>query len=196
MVILTTVLWTLLADDPLVPAAFETDPTEGEVIEPTIPNNVDFEEGYSITLPDGFEQESREKTDRGYTLYRFRNAKGFRFTLAIIPSESTTRYTNPPSDFADAIVPSIPELSQGAGADVQPSRETLQGMPATVFRFYEKETFRGVNFIYHMVALDRDRKLVLNFTGKYGDYGDNDEIIAMPNEWYESLLTLHRRRTP
>ena len=34
-------------------------------------NRVDFREGYSITLPPGFRQQSREETERGYIVYRF-----------------------------------------------------------------------------------------------------------------------------
>ena len=61
-----------------------------------------------------------------------------------------------------------------------------------LFRFYEKETFRGVVFTYYMVSMDRGKKLVLKVAGKYGNYSDTDSLINMPDHWYEAMQTLKR----
>ncbi len=149
-----------------------------------------------MMLPTGFKQESREETERGYIVYRFRSEEGYRFTLAIILDDSIDRFTMPPRDYSKALVKSVPELSQDIDAEIQPRRETVDGMPATVFHYYEKETYRGVTFTYLMVAMDRGKKLVLKIAGKYGGYHWQDDDIVLPDHWYDSLLTLrHFRRT-
>lgn len=154
----------------------------------------DFQEGYSMELPTGFKQESREETERGYIVYRFRSDEGYRFTLAIIPDESIDRFTAPPQDYSKALVKSVRELSQGIDVEVQPRRVNVDGMKANVFYYWEKETYRGVTFTYLMVAMDRGRKLLLKFAGKYGGYHDQDEDIVLPDHWYDSLLTLRHER--
>ncbi len=163
------------------------------IAEPTHLNShqTEFQEGYSMTLPAGFKQQSRDETERGYIVYRYRSVEGYRFTLAILPNEAITRRTNPPREVSNTLVKSIPELSAGIDADIQPVRVSLEGMPATVFRYYEKETFRGVTFTYIMVAMDRERKIVMRFSGKYGGYNEQDDNITMPDEWYDSLLSFH-----
>lgn len=153
-----------------------------------------FQEGYSMVLPIGFKQESKEETERGYIVYRFRSDEGYKFTFAIIPDESIGRFTNPPNDLSRALVKSVPELSEGVDGEVPPQRVTADGMAATVFRYYETETYRGVTFTYLMVALDPGRRLVLKFAGKYGGYSEQDEDIMMPDHWYDSFITLRRER--
>jgi hypothetical protein len=154
-----------------------------------------FQEGYSMILPPGFKQESREETERGYIVYRFRSEDGYRFTLAIIPNESIDRFTNLPQNLSKALVKGVRELSEGMDVEVQSVRVTAGVMPATVFRYYEKETYRGVTFTYLMVAMDSGRKIVLKIAGKYGGYSEHDEDIILPDHWYDSLLTLrHERR--
>ncbi|MEM8666409.1 MAG: hypothetical protein AAGG48_02765 [Planctomycetota bacterium] len=153
-------------------------------------SRTELQEGYAIDLPNGFSKESREETDRGYTVYRFRSTEGYRLVFAIIPDDSIQRWMAPPKTYSRALIKSIPELSQDALGDVQPRRFTVGGMAANVFQFYEKETFRGVTFIYHMVAMDKGRKLVVRFYGKYGGFSDGDEITEMPDDWLDSLLSL------
>lgn len=70
------------------------------------------------------------------------------------------------------------------------------GMSASLFRYYEKETYRGVTFTYYMVVMDRGRKLVLKFAGKYGGYKEKDDVIAWPDHWYDALMTLEHVRPP
>ncbi|MDG2223977.1 MAG: hypothetical protein P8L85_21535 [Rubripirellula sp.] len=175
------------------------DPVEATVAE--VPSETaiaatrfEFDEGYSIMLPLEFKELSRQETERGYAVYRFQDGEGCRFTAAIIPNEAYSRMTSPPRDYAKALIKSVPELSEGVDGDVQPTRVTVGSLPATIFRFYEKETYRGVNFTYHMVVMDRGKKLVLRFAGKYGGYSERSESITMPDHWYDSLLTLKEKR--
>ena len=153
-----------------------------------------FQEGYSMILPSGFQQESREDNDRGQVVYRFRSEDGYRMTVAIISDESVARFSSPPQVYSEALVKSVPELSEGIEDEIQGERVIADGMPATCFRFYEKETYRGVVFTYFMVAIDRGTKLVLKIDGKYGGYDENAKNIVMPDHWYDSLLTLKRFR--
>ena len=143
-----------------------------------------------MILPAGFKQESREETQRGYIVYRFRSEKGYKLTLAMIP----TKDRFPPKDYSEALVKSVPELSQGIDAELQPTRFTVDGLQANVFFYYEKETYRGVTFTYLMVAMDSGRKLVLKFSGKYGGYHEQDESITPPDHWRDSLLSIRRVR--
>lgn len=147
-----------------------------------------------MELPPGFKQLSREETQRGYIVYRFRSEDGCKFTLAIIPNESTEQFTNPPKDLSEALIKSVPELSEGLDAELQPTRVTADLMPASMYRYYEKETYRGVTFTYFMVAIDRGTKLYAKFAGKYGGYRESDQDIIMPDHWYDSLLTLRHER--
>lgn len=189
LVIGAAILWISLTKDP-VQASVEVVPEE--VVSKT--KLAEFEEGYTMMLPNGFKQASREETERGYVVYRFRSEEGYRFTLAIIPNESIDRFTTPPKDFSSAHIKSVRELSEGLDVEVQPMRVTADDMPASVFRYYEKETYRGVNFVYFMVAMDHGRKLVMKMAGKYGGYSEEDENITMPSHWYDALLTLRRVR--
>lgn len=150
----------------------------------------DFPEGYSMMLPAGFSQESREETERGYIVYRFRSTEGYRLTLAIIPDESIHPFSSPPRDYSDALVGDVPELSKGIDGELIAERLTADGMAATLFRFYEKETYRPATFTFHMVAMDRGRKLVLRISGNYGGYYDLSEGVVWPDNWYASLVTL------
>ena len=161
----------------------------------TKPQRTSFKEGYSMVMPDGFKKVSQNKTERGYIVYRFQHKDGCRFTFAIIPDKSVDRFTALPKDYSQTLVKSIPELSQDIEGEVDPVPISISGMSATLFRFYEKETYRGVVFTYLMVVMDRDRKLVLKFGGKYGGYREDDEVIDMPDHWEEALSTFrHIRR--
>lgn len=168
------------------------EPVAEAVEEPVGPklNEVAFPEGYTIKLPDGFMQQSREITERGYTVYRFQSAEGYQFILVIIPNEAIQRWMSPPNEYAKALVKSIPEFSEAVEGDVQPRRVNLNGMTANIFQYYEKETYRGINFTYYMVAMDRGKKAVARFSGKYGGYSEEAEVFDMPDHWFDSLLTL------
>lgn len=190
LVVGSAILWMSLTKIPPKPTVELVQEEGGSTKERT-----EFQEGYSIVLPAGFKQESREETERGDIVYRFRSDEGYRFTLAIIPDESIDRFTNPPQSLSEALVKSVPELSEGFDVEIQPMRITADRMRATVFFYYEKETYRGVTFTYVMVAMDRGRKLVLKIAGKYGGYHEQDENINLPDHWHDSLLTLrHVRR--
>lgn len=153
-----------------------------------------FREGYSIILPEGFEPQSREETEQGYVVYRFVGEESSSLTFAIVPDESIDRFTTPPQDVSEALVMSVPELSEGIDAKIQPKRVTVNGIRATEFFYHEEETYRGVTFTYLMVAMDRGRKLVLKIAGKYGSYESHEEIIEMPDHWHDSLMSLRHEQ--
>lgn len=184
LVIGAIMLLTSLMNAPPAPAV---ELVEAE-IEPTVDPTL-FPEGYAIVLPDGFQQESREESAKGDIVYRFRTEEGYRFTFAIIPDKSINRFMRPPQDYSKALVKSVSELSDDDDVDVQPRRVYVDRMSANVFNYWVKETYRGVTFTYHMVAMDSGRKLVLRFAGKYGGYDWQEENITLPEHWYDSLLT-------
>ena len=140
-------------------------------------------------MPAGFKQEPREETGANI-IYRAKTKEGYQFTFVIIRNESYDRFSKLPDTYDKALVKSVPELSTGVESDVQPKRVSAGVMNANVFRYYERETYRGVLFTYHMVAMDKGRKLVLRFSGKYGGFHDQEENISMPEHWLESLMTL------
>jgi hypothetical protein len=178
-------------------AAAEAEAEIEEVIESGPPmQRVEFQEGYFIMLPAGFKQESREVTEKDYIVYRFRTEQGYRFTFAIIPDETSDRYSTPPNTYSDALVKSVPELSQDTAGVTQPRRVMADVMRASLFHFYEKETYRGVNFTYYLVAMDEGKRLALKISGKYGGYREDDPDIIPPDHWRDSLLTLGRIRAP
>jgi hypothetical protein len=150
---------------------------------------VAFQEGYSMSLPVGCEPVSREQTDRGYIVYRFRNEHGLRLTIAIIPSETFARNSKPPQEISQTSVKGVSELNLHADTKVTPTYVVVDRMRAAAFRFYEKQTYSTrFTFTYRMVAMDEGRKLVLNFHGMYGD----ENSLTPPQHWYDSLLTLRR----
>ncbi len=182
----TVIVFDNLSDNP--PSAAE-EPVREESNSMTT-ERVDFQEGYSMLLPAGCKQESREETERGYIVYRFRSEEGFGLTLAIIPDESIDRFSTPPKTIRQAFVKGVPELDLNIDVEVQPKRMSVDGMRAVLFRFYEQDVYRGVRFTYFMVVLDTGRKLVLNFAGKHGD----DDSVTWPQHWYDSLVTLRSER--
>ena len=168
----------------------ETSQAEGVVEkQPT-----EFREGYSIILPSGFQQASRKEYEGGNIVYRFHGEERCQMTFAVISDEALHRFSAPPQKYSDALVKSVPELSEGIDGDILAERVSADGMPATFFRFFEKETYRGVVFTYYMVAMDRGTKLVLKIAGKYGGYDENEKNIVMPDHWYDSMLTLKHIR--
>lgn len=182
-------LWMYLTEEP--PTA-SVESVEAEKDRQLTTQRTVFQEGYSMILPSGFKQESREETDRGYTVYRFSGEDRCHLTFAIVPDKKIYRYTKVPDKPAEARVPGVPELNEGMDVDAGPTRTSLGGMGAGVFRYYEKETWRGVNFTYLMVVMDNGRKLIIKIAGKHGRYSEKDENIIMPSHWYQSLLTFRR----
>ena len=153
---------------------------------------VDFQEGYTMLLPTEFAQQSREETPLGDIVYRFRTEKGYKFILAILHGESADRLAQPPASFAKTVVRSIDGLDEFYGVQIQPQRESVGGMAANVFHFAQRETFRDVNFVYVMAAMDHGKKIVMKFSGKYGGYSSQEENITMPNHWHRSLRSFRR----
>lgn len=158
------------------------------------PQLTSFQEGYCMAMPTGFKEISRSETDRGYIVYRYQHQDGCKFTFAIIPDESVDRFTALPKDYSKTLVKSVPELSQDIEGEVDPVPISISGMSAKLFRFYEKETYRGVLFTYLMFVMDRDRKLVLKFAGKYGGYREDADLIEMPDHWEDALSTFRHIR--
>lgn len=173
------------------PVATEEAVATVEDIEPEAPRTF-FKEGYSIELPDGFKRQSREKLEEGVTVYRFETEKGYRFTMAIIPDESVDRFSHPPDDLSGALFDGVKDLRYGPKADLKPSKVIVDSMGASIFRYYERETFRGITFTYVMAVLDPGKKLILRFSGRYGGFHEDEENFEMPSHWYESLKSFEK----
>ncbi len=152
----------------------------------------EFKEGYSMILPAGFDKHTSRESAAGDIVYTFPGEDGCKLTFALINDNSLDRFSSPPKTYPESLIPQIPELSSGIDGEVPAERLTIGGMPTVLFRFYEKETFRGVIFTYYMVSMDRGKKLALKLTGKYGNYSDAESIINMPDHWYDAMLTLKR----
>ena len=152
----------------------------------------EFKEGYSLTLPPGFGERTRRETAAGDTVYTFTGQNACTLTFAVINDDSFDRFSSPPKTYPDALIPHIPELSTGINGEVPPERLTVGGMPTVFFRFYEKETFRGIVFTYYMVSMDRGKKLALKIAGKYCNHSDADSVINMPDHWQDAMKTLKR----
>ena len=155
---------------------------------------IEFSEGYSMILPSGFQQESKREYENGTIVYRFGGEERCKLTFAIVKDKEQNAFAPPPLNYTDALIKGLPELSQGIDGEIMAERVGIDGMSATLFRFYEKETYRGVVFTYYMVAMDSGTKLVVKITGKYGGYDEHATDISMPEHWYDSMLTLKHVR--
>ncbi len=149
-----------------------------------------FNEGYSVELPRGFNDPTKEINNRGYTIYRRQTKEGYQFTLAFIPSSTTTRISIPPNDLSKASFRSVRGLEVDPNLKVEGKRVSIDGMPAVIFRYHERETYRGINFTYYMLAMGEGRKIAAKFSGRYNGYDEDEEDITEPNEWYDSLLSI------
>jgi hypothetical protein len=160
------------------------------------PSVSEFEEGYSFMLPAGFGKRTRRETADGDVVYGFSGEDGCTLTFAIFDDKSTDSLylPSPPKTYAEAIVKSVPELDHQIDGEIQPVHFSLDGMPGVFFRFYEKETYRGVVFTYYMVAVDRGKKLVLKTSGKHGKISELSKSIQMPSHWYDAMMTLRHLR--
>ncbi len=152
----------------------------------------EFKEGYSMILPLGFSGQNRRETEAGYIIYTVSGDNGCKLSFALINDDTLGRFASPPKTYKDSLIQRIPELSTDIEGEVAPERISINGLPSVLFRFYEKETFRGVVFTYYMVSMDRGKKLVLKIAGKHGNYSDQDLNINMPDQWYDAMLTLKR----
>lgn len=190
---LAFLIWYRLS--PVGPEQISESTEQAEVLE-SVPQvrRTYFDEGYSIVLPAGFTREKKEETRLGYTVYRYRTPEGYQFIFAIVPDPSITRFTPPPKDYSETLIKGIPGLNEGLDGELLPQRVVVDSMSANVFRFYEKETFRGVNFTDCMAVIVPEHLLLLKFSGKYGNYNEKDANIVMEDDWYNSLLSLRRVR--
>ncbi|MCP4943839.1 MAG: hypothetical protein GY924_17920 [Planctomycetaceae bacterium] len=174
------------------PPSALTEAEEAKTETPKAPVVTEFKEGYSMILPSGFGRQTRRETAAGDTVYTFTGENGCKLTFALINDDSLDRFSSPPKTYPASLIQHIPELSTGIDGEVAPERVTVGGMPTVLFRFYEKETYRGVVFTYYMVSLDRGKKLALKVAGKHGNYSEGDSNINMPDHWYDAMLTLKR----
>ena len=193
LVIVGTLIISKVFDDPA-----DTDVIADQAGEQTSTKSLvaEFEEGYSFTLPAGFGQKTRRETADGDVVYGFSGADGCKLTFAIFDDDSSDSLylPTPPKTYAEAVVKSVPELNHQIDGEIQPEHFSLDGMPGVIFRFYEKETYRGVVFTYYMVALDRGKKLVLKTSGKHGKISELAKSVQMPDDWYDAMMTLRHLR--
>lgn len=178
------------------PTSALTEAEKAKAETPKAPVVTEFKEGYSMILPSGFGKKTRRETEAGDTVYTFTGENGCKLTFALIKDDTLSRYSSPPKTYPASLIPHIPELSTGIDGEVAPERFTVGGMPTVLFRFYEKETYRGVVFTYYMVSMDRGQKLALKVAGKHGNYSESESNIIMPNQWYDAMLTLQRTGPP
>ncbi len=157
-----------------------------------LPVVTEFKEGYSMILPSGFGNQTRRENAVGDIIYTFTGEDGCKCSFALINDDTLDRYSSPPKTYQTALIPHIPEFSNAVDGEVPSERVNVNGMPTVLFRFYEKETFRGVVFTYYMITMDRGKKIAVKVAGKHGNYSDGDSNISMPDHWYEAMLTLQR----
>ena len=129
---------------------------------------------YTFDLPIDYRLVSEETRDNG----------------DLITNDQWDRFTNPPATYAEAVIPDIEGLDTELDAELLGQRLGVGGMAGTLFQFYERETFRGIDFTYLLVAMHQGNKLVMKFGGKYKRYSENEEFVIMPDHWREYLLTL------
>ena len=133
---------------------------------------------------------SEETGEEGQTVLRYSGEDGCHFIFALITDPAWDRFTSPPAVYDEAVVPNIQGLDEALGSELLAQRIGVQGMPASLFQFYERETFRGIDFTYLLVAMHRGNKVMMKFGGKYNRYKEDVEFVNMPEHWREYLLTL------
>ena len=146
--------------------------------------------GYEFQLPIGYQLLSNEKTETGDVVVRYQGEENCHFIFAILEDPNWDRFTSPPAAYEDAVIPSIKGLDYELDAELLAQRVGVGGMPASLFQFYERETFRGIEFTYLLVAMHRGQKVVLKFGGKYKRYKEDVEFVEMPEHWRRYLMTL------
>lgn len=192
LVIGTAVLIDGFSEEPKIEAeAAAVEEAASDEVSLMATKRIAFQEGYSMLLPAGYEPLSREKTDRGYIVYRFRRGLGLRLTVAIIISKQYDRGSDLPKKIAEASLKGVSELSFEDDIDIAPMPHIVGRMRAALFNYYEKRVYANRPFFtYTLVVLDEGRKLVMQFDGLYG----NNENLSPPDHWRDSLLTLRREK--
>lgn len=147
---------------------------------------------YDFELPIGYELISDGKASEEKNVWRYRGEEKCHFIFAVLEDPKWDRFTSPPSNYAEALIPEMEGLNQEIGAELLAERVSPGGLPASSFRFFQRETFRGVEFTSLLVAMDRGTKVVMKFGGKYGSYHEGDENAVMPEHWRTCLLSLRR----
>ncbi|MGC6447271.1 MAG: hypothetical protein ACON5J_12665 [Rubripirellula sp.] len=146
--------------------------------------------GYTFKLPVDYAKVSEETSEEGQTVIRYSGEDGCHFIFALLTDPAWDRFTSPPAVYDEAVVPNIQGLDEALGSELLAQRIGVQGMPASLFQFYERETFRGIDFTYLLVAMHRGNKVMMKFGGKYNRYKEDVEFVNMPEHWREYLLTL------
>ena len=151
MVVAGTLIISKVFSDPVNDATLSTQNRETSVSEPVV---AEFQEGYSFALPAGFGKKTRRETADGDVIYVFSGEDGCKLTFAVFDDDSTDSLylPSPPKTYAEAIIEDVPELNHEIDGEIQPEHFSLDGMPGVFFRFYEKETFRGVVFTYYSLS--------------------------------------------
>lgn len=162
---------------------------EEEKVEPPTKQSVRYQ-GYAFDLPIGYQVVSEQTEDDGTVVVRYSGEDGCHFIFALLRREEWDRFTSPPSVYDDAIEPEIKGLDHALGTELLAQKVGAGGMPASFFQFYERETFRGIDFTYLLVAMHRGEKVMLKFGGKYNRLKEDVEFVEMPEHWRDCLLTL------
>lgn len=147
-------------------------------------------EGYAFELPADYQLVSDEKTDEGHRVLRYSGEDNCHFIFAILEDPSWDRFSSPPADYAAAVIPEIKGLDETLDAELIAQRLGVGGMAASLFQFYERETFRGIEFTYLLITMNRGQKIAMKFGGKYKRYKEDIEFVEMPEHWRRYLLTL------
>lgn len=148
------------------------------------------QEGYAFELPVAYELVSKQQNDDGDVVVRYAGEENCHFIFALLEDPSWDRFSSPPGDYANAVIPEIQGLDRKLDAELVAERLGVGGMAASLFQFYERETFRGIEFTYLLVAMNRGKKIVLKFGGKYKRYKEDVEFVEMPDHWRRYLMTL------
>ena len=101
LIIVSAIVIDNLGEDP--ETATEANATAEPVNEPDsllATKRVGLQEGYSLLLPVGCAPVSREVTDKGYVVYRFRDEQGLRLTVAMIPQPRNQRAATLPKQIS------------------------------------------------------------------------------------------------
>ncbi len=193
ILITVTLIFSRYFSDPSNPELSEGQDKIQNLAEPV---QTSFDEGYSMVLPDGFGQKTRRVADEDEVIYNFIGPDACKLTFVIIKDENEGSLYLPklPKTYQEAVIERIPELKHTVEGDIQPNSFSVDGMPGVLFKFFEKETFRGVDFTYYMIAYDRDTKLAMKISGKHGKISERASSIDMPDHWEDAMMTLKHDR--
>lgn len=162
-----------------------------EKVEPPTEQSVRHH-GYAFDLPLGYQLESEQTMDDGTVVVRYSGEDGCHFIFALLRREEWDRFASSPSVYDEAIEPGISGLDDALGSELLAQKLLVGDMSASLFQFYERETFRGINFTYLLVAMNRGEKVMLKFGGKYKRLKEDVEFVEMPEHWRDHLMTVRR----